>query len=264
MTSTYNKLDFNWICNYYLNNNCKLLIKESEYKGTNTPMPYICSCGNISKNRFNDFQKGGRCVDCKGRFNNKKFKLNFQRILDECKIDGTKCNSTLNDYINEKSILSFTCPKCNLTYFRSWKYFGQKKRRCPECSIKNRSGKNHYNYKVKNRDRKITSKSLSFDLNKINILKDDPNFENYVQSKEKFNKNLIYKNEYSIDHIFPRIAFIDNNLDEIYGVIKIKEICNIRENLRIIHYKENCSKGCKYDQETFLYWFNYHINQYKT
>ena len=111
-----------------------------------------------------------------------------------------------------------------------------------------------------NRTRTVRSKYLSFDLNKIDILKDDPNYEEYLKLNEESNiertkGNIHHKTKMVVDHIYPRIAFIDSNLDIDYDKKIIKKICNSRDNLRIISKENNTSKGGKYNQEEFIKWF---------
>jgi hypothetical protein len=109
---------------------------------------------------------------------------------------------------------------------------------------------------VGKKDRTISYRRRYLLTNKsdINTLKDDPNYETY----------LINKIKYSIDHIYPRVAFIDNNLDKEYNSKIVKQICNLRENLRIIPMNENKSKSGKYNQEEFMNWFNNKIKEYET
>ena len=58
------------------------------------------------------------------------------------------------------------------------------------------------------------------------------------------------------------MSFIDNNLDEIYDKKIVKDICNLRENLRIILKKDNINKFSKYNQEEFINWFNKKLEEY--
>lgn len=46
----------------FLKNNCEFL--DDFYNGKDFPHNYKCSCGSISKIRFNHFKKGGRCQNC--------------------------------------------------------------------------------------------------------------------------------------------------------------------------------------------------------
>lgn len=54
---------FEYVQNYFKEQNCELL--EKEYKNAQTPMNYICICKNLSKIRFRDFKNGKRCQSCK-------------------------------------------------------------------------------------------------------------------------------------------------------------------------------------------------------
>lgn len=44
---------------------CKLRLKDyADYINTSTPLPYRCSCSNVSKISLSNFKKGHRCADC--------------------------------------------------------------------------------------------------------------------------------------------------------------------------------------------------------
>jgi hypothetical protein len=47
---------------FFLDNGCTLL--ATEYKNSQTKMPYLCSCGNKAEIRLNDFKRGYRCRKC--------------------------------------------------------------------------------------------------------------------------------------------------------------------------------------------------------
>ena len=116
------------------------------------------------------------------------------------------------------------------------------------------------------RTRKRRSDLLKFDYKHEIILNDDPMYNEYIEYKQistQIKKSkYAAKPKYSIDHIQPRVAFIDNDLDNIYGTKTIKKICNLRENLRIITKEENGHKAGKYTQEEFMTWFNEKIKEY--
>jgi len=57
------KLTYEYVFNYFKENNCLLL--ESTYVDYSTPMKYQCECGNISKISFGSFRRGSRCRKCK-------------------------------------------------------------------------------------------------------------------------------------------------------------------------------------------------------
>lgn len=56
------KLSYEFVFDYFLENNCKLL--ETEYINARTKMRYICNCGNISEITFDAFKRGHRCKKC--------------------------------------------------------------------------------------------------------------------------------------------------------------------------------------------------------
>ena len=204
---------------------------------------------------FDKFQQGRRCAKC----SNKKEKLTHEFVFNYY----SKENYTMHNIYNtcgHKDKL--TCPKGH-KWSTNFDNFKSKNNRCFTCHCENNRGKNNPNYK-KDRTRRKRTAYLQFDLSKLNILKDDPLYDNYIQSQTdaKESENIYEKTKYTVDHIQPRIAFVDNNLDKIYGEPLIKKICNSRENLRIISRKNNGSKGGKYNQEQFLEWFNKKISGY--
>ena len=125
------------------------------------------------------------------------------------------------------------------------------------CRNSNMFGENNPRFN-KDRSRLIRIKYIQFDLTKLHILNDDPNYTNHINSQiaAKASSNIWDRSDYTVDHIFPRKAFIDNDLDNIHGPLVVKNICNLRENLRIISRKDNGKKAGKYNQEEFIEWFN--------
>ena len=204
-----------------------------------------------SKRYLNDLSKTG-CFTCSG---------NPKRTIDEIKLealkDGNTCISEV--YVNSKEKLTFLCPD-NHEYKMRWNDF-QGGHRCKFCRAEYisaiLSGENHYNYNS-DRTRRVRTDHLSFNLYKIHLLKDDPNYELLLESRKTTNR--FKKNEFSVDHIFPRIAFVDNDLDIKYGPDVVKNICNLRENLQILKREENGNKSGKYNQEEFMKWFEEKLN----
>lgn len=233
-----------YIYNYYKENG---YIIKSIYKNCMVKDSLICPNGHEIEMKFNKFQQGGRCLTCSGK---EKYTHTF--VFNYYK----EYNYTLNSFYKAcKYKDKLTCPNGHEIEMR-FNNFKNHNQRCNTCYRKNNYNINHPRY---NKDRTIKSRNkyLSFNLNRINILNDDPNYKIYLEEKAKYNKNM-----YDIDHIFPRMAFIDNNLDLIYGSKIIKEICNSRDNLRIVNNKENKSKAAKYNQEEFINWFNQKLEKY--
>ena len=218
-----------------------VLLNSTSFDKYNQKLDLTCIKGHNFFMTFNTFKKGHRCAECKGLK-----KLSFAYIKSEIEKDGSTLLST--EYKNAQTKLDIQCPN-NHIYSLKWNHI-KSGHRCHICFTDKHTGKNHSRYNP-DRTRRRRSHLLSFNLKNINILSDDPNFNNYLEEKTKNTKNM-----YDVDHIFPRTAFIDNNLDLIYDIKIIKEICNSRDNLRIINNKENKSKSSKYNQQEFLNWFN--------
>jgi hypothetical protein len=232
---------------------CELL--ETEYINNQTKMKYKCKCGNGSSITLGNFNSGHKCSKCGGNE-----KLKYETVYKAFKDQG--CELLETEYINTLTKMRYRC-ECGNESISSYNNF-RSGNRCKECGLLKRTGANHPRFK-KDRTRMDRTKILSFDYRKLHILNDDPNYANHVQSKNvaKTSGNRWDISDYTVDHIQPRIAFIDNDLDIKYDLKIIKEICNLRENLRIIPQKENGSKGGKYIQEEFMAWFNDKIKEYE-
>ena len=236
------KLTYDFVYNFFKNEGCELL--ETEYINSATKMRYRCKCENESEIIFNNFQSGHKCAKCSGNE-----KLTFSWVYNYFEDQG--CELLETKYINNSTKMKYLCScgnKSSIT-FKSFK----RHKSCRECRIKKQSGPNHPNWNT-DRTRRTRCKYLQFKTNKINKLHDDSYYTNYLNNPEL----------YSVDHIQPRVAFIDNDLDKKYDIKLIQEICNLRENLRIIPRAENGSKGGKYNQDEFMAWFNEKINLYNS
>ncbi len=233
------KHSFEYIKECFNKRGYKLLSKE--YNKNSDKLKYICKNNHTCEITFSDFNSGYGCKLC-GYISQSKIKSHSYEFIKE-KIEKENYILKTNNYKNGQTKINLICPighNINIT----WNDFQQGKR-CKQCWLDNNFGENHQNWK-EDRTRLIRICYLKFDLKNIDILIDDLNYNNYIQDKTI----------YDIDHIFPKKAFIDNNLDNIYNETLIKEICNSRDNLRIILRKENRSKSGKYDQQDFLEWFN--------
>ena len=244
------KFSHEYVSNYYKNENYTM---KSIYNGGNNKDSLICPNGHEIKMLFNNFKNNNsRCLKCSG-----KEQYSNEYVENFIKSEGWIKISTV--YKNNKTKLELICPNGHVQ-FKTFESF-KKGKRCKQCYFENNIGENHPKFK-EDRTRTIRVKYLQFDLNKLYILQDDPLYDIYIQSQmeAKLQSTKDWsRTEYNVDHIFPRIAFIDNNLDKIYNQTIVKEICNMRENLRIISKNENGSKSGKYNQEEFIEWF---INKY--
>lgn len=226
-----------YISEYFKNEGWK---NFSIYKNGQEKLNLECPEGHNCKISFNKFQQGNRCSKC-----SKKEKYTPEFVNNYFQNEGW-CIETI--FKNVKTKLKVICPNGH----KQEKTFDKFKQgqRCSICFYKNNIEKNNIRYKS-DRSRKKRLKYLQFSYYHFNILNDDPMYKNYLKYKKESKDNI-----YSVDHIFPRVAFIDNNLDKIYDEKIIKRICNIRENLKIVTKKYNTAKSGNYNQKEFITWFN--------
>jgi len=129
------KLTYDYVYNYFKEHDCELL--EKKYKNSLTKMKYKCSCGNNSEINFGNFQKGKRCMECGGTE-----KFTFEYVFNFFK----ECNCELleTEYNNVFTKMKYKCNCGNISKnnFDNFKRY----QGCHNCSIKKRSGINHYNY----------------------------------------------------------------------------------------------------------------------
>ena len=233
---------------YYKDEN---YILNSIYKNCMFKDKVTCPEGHDIKMSFNGFKnQNKRCLICSGKEQHSQ-----EYIYNYYKEYNYILNSIYNGCKNKDKVI------CSEGHNIEIKFDDFKQgHRCKICYFENKRGKNHPNYN-KDRTRLRRANSLSFDLKNIEILKDDPLYVEYLvsynEAKEKrLNGEYHSKSKMVVDHIFPRIAIINNNLDIIYEMNLCQKIINLRENLRIISHEHNGFKGGKYNKEEFMNWFN--------
>jgi hypothetical protein len=129
------KHTFDYVKKYFKEQGCKLL--EKKYKDNKTLIKYICKCGDIHDTNFNNFKRGKRCKKCAGL---EKYTFDYVRKYFK---DG-KCELLEKTYKNIDSPLKYKCEcgnKGTITF-----YHFKNGQRCKQCSIKRRSGEEHWNY----------------------------------------------------------------------------------------------------------------------
>jgi len=232
-----NKFIYNVIQNnelYTITRKCKLCNKIKEFKNKNKKQ---------TRRYIQDQKRTINTTECLC-FN--RFKI----IQDFCLNKNFELLDTFdfihtNNFNKESKIkIRFKCKKCetisNKIYDSVQKQIG-----CKTCGIKKITGvRKKYNsqeYTRQERSNRLNIQNLD-----ISILKDDPLYESYI--RDSFN--------YNIDHIFPRMAFIDFNMDNMFDYDLLKSICNSRENLQILSKSDNVSKRANYNKKDFLMWFS--------
>lgn len=112
---------------YFEDGGCILL--EEEYIGALHKMRYICSCGNISKISFGNFQQGYRCNKCGSVKSSEKRKHSFKYVKQYFKDHGCKLLET--EYINNHTLMKYIC-NCGDIREISFKSF-KRGERCQKC-----------------------------------------------------------------------------------------------------------------------------------
>jgi hypothetical protein len=122
------KHTFEYVSEYFKQQNCKLLSKE--YLNNYTKMEYICSCGNKSSVRFSNFQRGNRCMKC-----SRTEKYTFEYIFEYFKQQG--CVLLSKNYLNTRIKMDYicTCGNKSSIRFNSFKS-GQRCMMCRDVKIK--------------------------------------------------------------------------------------------------------------------------------
>jgi very-short-patch-repair endonuclease/ribosome maturation factor RimP len=117
------KYTYDFVKQYFKNNNCELL--EKEYINANTNMKYKCRCQNESYTRFTTFKSGVRCRNCSGT---ERHTYEFVRAF----FRSNGCELLETEYTNVNTKMKYKC-KCGnrstITFdsFRSGS-------RCRSCS----------------------------------------------------------------------------------------------------------------------------------
>jgi len=130
------KHTFEDVQKYFKEQECELL--DTEYIDSNTPMKYICKCGNESKIRYSNFKQGQRCMKCLYSF----FTIdNIKKYFIE-----HKCELLEDEYISSDTKMKYCC-KCGNKSNISWDNFKQGCR-CRLCGYEKieKSGKTHKDY----------------------------------------------------------------------------------------------------------------------
>lgn len=131
------KLDYEFVEDYFKQNNCVLLSKE--YLNNNQILDYICSCGNPSTTRFSSFQKGHRCRECGNKKLSEVQRFDYEFIKKI--FEDNNCVLLEQEYINCDIPLLYTC-SCGENYETSFYNF-VKGSRCKKCRYAKTSGENN-------------------------------------------------------------------------------------------------------------------------
>jgi len=144
------KLTYEYVKQYFKDNNCELL--EDEYINSRTKMKYKCSCGNTSEIRFSDFKNGHRCNKCGTKRTRDKLSHSYKYIKQLFKDQG--CELLEKDYVDNHTNMKYIC-SCGNSAEITFNRF-QYGHRCMRCGNDKISGHNHHNW---NPDRNVVRKT---------------------------------------------------------------------------------------------------------
>lgn len=247
--------DIDFVRNKLKDNGFELL--DENYKNNRTKLNVKCiKKGHIITKELAAIQNGyTNCEQCIQTTQ----KIKFDAVRKMVVKSGYTLKTIENDYTNIRSDITVVCPENHEYTVRACVF--KRGIRCSECYKLSCFGSGNPNWNT-DRTRLRRTQYLQFNRKNDFILKNDINYNNYINTKKKVKLKLLNKNNYEIDHIYPRVAFINNDLDLLYDKLTVKRICNLRENLQIIEKKDNISKFTKYNQEEFMFWFNDKIKEY--
>jgi hypothetical protein len=251
------RLEYDFVKKFFEDNGCKLL--STEYKNARTHLDYICSCGNKAKIVFCSFRAGNRCRKCGNRISAEKQRFTHEQVKKY--IESFGCELISEEYHDAQEKLVIRC-KCGDIFEKTFNVFQQGQRVCCECSLKGRSGKNHYEWKEDREKyfeecnfRQRCYKILKCSLKKVGRHKNDRTqnllgysfreLQNHIKGHKNWDK--VKGKKWHIDHIFPIQAFVDHKIEDM-------KVINALDNLRPISALENCSKGDSYDEKEFIEW----------
>jgi len=120
-----------------------IVVTSTEYLGANEPLNCKCTIdGNEWTTTYASISQGTNCPKCSIN----SLKNTIEEITARLKILQPHIELESREYINASSKLDFHCTIDDHRWSMPWESV-TKKRGCPKCAIRNRSGKFHVNWK---------------------------------------------------------------------------------------------------------------------
>jgi hypothetical protein len=137
-TTENKKLPYEKVKEFFEYHGCILL--DDNYVNSDTPLRYLCSCGNISKISYSNFKNGQRCMKCGTRNRIEKSKIPYEEVKKYFESQG--CLLLEEEYINARVPMRYICSCGNESKicFHSFRSGS----RCKDCGLKKVSGENSY------------------------------------------------------------------------------------------------------------------------
>lgn len=228
------KLTFEFVKNYFLEQECELL--ETEYINAKTNMKYICKCGKESSIKWYNFQQGKRCMKCSG---NEKLKFEFVKnyFLEQ------NCELLETEYINSSTKMKYLC-KCKKESIIKWDDFKQG-RTCKECGYdkQEQNGKHFKQYIFPSGDIRNIQGFEHFTLDKlVKIFKEDD-----IITKRRDMPKIVYELNGKEHRYYPDIW-----IKSINKIIEVKSNWTYKKELIKNIKKALATRKLNYD---FEFWF---------
>jgi hypothetical protein len=260
------KHSFDLVKSTFTQSGCVLL--SECYINSNTPLEYICSCGNKSTIRFSDFKKGRRCRSCQGsRVRQNMVKDTITMVNVEFNRHG--CTLLETEYKNRRTPMKYICVCGEESVIKYSSFLAGC--RCEKCRVRKLSGSNAKNWvadreefarrqKFMKQTRTALARTIKgFALNKTSKTAqlmgyDHREFTAYMENHPDYAQVVEYckttGDTFSLDHIFPVKAFVD------YGLVEERhiKIVNHFSNLRPMPLSKNIKKSDIYNKEDFERW----------
>lgn len=232
---------------------CELL--ETEYQNAKTKMKYRCKCNKLSEITYDNFRSGNRCKACGSRKGADKLKLSHQEVAEYFKSQGCEL---LDQYQSNLQTIRYRC-KCGVEATTTWNNFKTKNRRCWDCGLKNRSGKNHYEWRgdksrmlIEYRYRQTAYRTfravdqtpdLIVSNCKMHFGYDIEELEKHITSFDAWDE--VKNKDWEIDHIYPVWAFLESGVTDI-------RVINSLDNLQVLPKIKNRKKAYKFNPVEFV------------
>lgn len=135
------RLSYDFVKKQFEKEGCKLISRE--YINARTPLDYICSCGERSMIRYDNFRQGKRCNVCRYRKIAEKRRHDYDFVKKYFEEQGCKLLS--DTYVNTQTKLKYQCECGEISEIRFGNF--RNGQRCGKCRIRKISGKNSPHYK---------------------------------------------------------------------------------------------------------------------
>ncbi|MEK4025501.1 HNH endonuclease [Sporosarcina sp. FSL W7-1283] len=127
--SGHEKHTFEYVQKLFLDSGCVLL--DDKYINNETKLNYICSCGNKSSIKLQNFIMGKRCYECRSDKIAEAIRLPYKYVQNYFEENG--CTLISKEYKSLSSKLKYIC-KCGRKGFSSFATFKESKQ-CKKCSF---------------------------------------------------------------------------------------------------------------------------------